>query len=214
VTPVHDLVVLTAGADEREALRSLLSDRTPSLGIRRLRFVVRVHVGRDAGCFHKAPDVLQVYQRHAAHGLVLFDREGSGQEAESARALEDDLRHRLARSGWRDRADVVVIDPELERWVWADSPHLARLVGWSGDAGSLRSWLDTRGLWTSEAAKPERPKEALQATLRHTGRRRSAALYGDLGRTVGLARCLDPAFQRLTSILRTWFPREDVREKP
>jgi hypothetical protein len=26
---------------------------------------------------------------------------------------------------WEDRAAAIVIDPELENWFWADSPHIA-----------------------------------------------------------------------------------------
>jgi hypothetical protein len=79
--PVLDLVVVLPGDDEMAGIGALLTKRTESLGIRPPSHKLLKHPNRDPGCFHTSPDVLRPYTRQAAHALVVFDHEGSGQEA-------------------------------------------------------------------------------------------------------------------------------------
>lgn len=201
-----DLVLLVPGADEDAALGTLLSERRKSLRIRPIRFKILRHPLRDPGCFRTSPELLRPYQRTAAYALVIFDREGSGREGDAADRVARDLRDRLAATGWGDRAAVVVIDPELETWVWTDSPALDKTLGWEGRSPRLRAWLSEAGLWPEDSAKPPRPKEALQRVLLETRRRSTSVLFQDLARTLSLERCQDPAFQGLRHTLRSWFP--------
>lgn len=140
-----NLVVLVPGKDERETLSGLLSSRQQSLGIASIRFEILVHPRRDPGCFHEAPAVLQPFLRRADRALVLLDFQGSGQENRSAGEIGDDLLHRLDAAGWKNRAGVVIIDPELEVWLWADSPRVDAELGWSGRDRPLRDWLHSEG---------------------------------------------------------------------
>lgn len=204
--PRLDLVILAPGRDDREALDGLLSTRQPSLGIRPVSFEILVHPRRDPGCYHEAPDILQPYLRRAARALVMFDLEGSGQEARTAAEVAADLLGRLKRSGWDDRAAIVVIDPELEVWVWSDSPQVDAVLGWSGRIPSLRQWLESKGLWTAGNPKPSFPKDAFLAALREASVQKSSALFRELAERVGLERCNDPAFAELRGLLTAWFP--------
>lgn len=206
--PALDLVILVSGADEREVLDELLSARRPSLRIRPIRFRIVKHPRRDPGCFQEAPQLLQPFQAQATHALVILDHEGSGQENRAADEVVADLRDRLARSGWGDRAEVLLLQPELEVWIWSDSPWVDRVLGWEGREPSLRQWLLRQGLWQASAAKPPRPKESLQAALRESTMRRSAAIYRELAAKVSLDRCSDTSFVRLQVILRNWFAHE------
>lgn len=201
-----DLVALVPGKDERETLDGLLSERQQSLGIAAIRYEILVHPRRDAGCFHEAPAVLQPFLRRSRHALVLFDYEGSGQEARTAQEVLEDLQLRLASDGWKDRAAVVVIDPELEIWLWADSPRVETELGWIDRDRPLRDWLHEKGWWEVGQRKPERPKEALEKTLREVRVPRSSAIYGRLARRVGLRQCQDPSFHQLRDLLCSWFP--------
>jgi hypothetical protein len=205
VSEALHLVVLVAGADEKAAIEKLLAERAHSLGIRRLRVRVLKHPRRDPGCYQEAPDVLRPFVTLAQRALVVFDREGSGQEERDARAIAADLRARLARSGWDQRAAVIVIDPELEAWVWSDSPHVKATLGWTDRRLSPRQWLAARGEWPAERAKPPRPKECLEAVLRKTTRRFSSAIFAELAGRVSLEHCVDPAFRELGETLREWF---------
>jgi hypothetical protein len=200
-----DLVVLVADLDQEQTIRGLLDKRSKALGIRELKHSLLRHPRRDPGCFNEAPDVLQSYQDRAAQALVVLDRDGCGQEATSAEGIESDLNIRLASSGWGERAKALVIDPELEIWVWSDSPHVESILGWAGKNPSLREWLSKEGLWSSEQPKPSDPKEALRVALRQGQKRAGAALFGRLAELVSIERCQDASFARLRGLLTAWF---------
>lgn len=202
-----DLVVLVPGKDERETLDGLLSSRQQSLGIATIRYEILVHPRRDPGCLHEAPAVLQPFLHRAHRALVLFDHEGAGQEDRPAGEIADDLLNRLSAAGWEQRAGVVIIDPELEIWLWADSPRVEAELGWSGRDRPLRDWLQAEGWLATGRRKPERPKEALESVLREVRVPRSASIYGRLARRVGLRQCEDPSFHRFCDLLRSWFPQ-------
>ena len=200
-----DLVVLVPGKDDQEALEGLLSARSESLGIRPLRFKVLRHPRKDPGCFNEAQAVLQPLQTTALHALVIFDHQGSGQEGRPAREVASEVRHRLQQSGWGDRAEVMVIDPEIEIWVWSDSPHVDEALGWRDRQPTLRQWLRQNGLWQAGEPKPSRPKESLEAARREVRLQRSAAIYRQLAERVSLDRCQDTCFAQFRRVLRTWF---------
>ncbi|HUU82762.1 MAG TPA: hypothetical protein VM243_04580 [Phycisphaerae bacterium] len=204
-----DLVVLVPGKDEQAAINSLLSSRQQSLGIRCVDWRILVHPRRDPGCRLQASEVLEPFVRYAWHALTLFDHAGCGREDASTEEIETDVKDRLSRAGWGDRADVIVIAPELESWVWSDSPELDEVLGWQGRQPPLRDWLRDQGLWAVDRPKPADPKNALVKALREVRILRSAAIYGKLARTVGLRRCRDDAFSRLRGTLRAWFGREE-----
>jgi len=203
-----DLVVLVPGKDDHEVIDGLLSKRGQSLGIRYVNYKILVHPRRDPGCFHEAQDILQPYLNRSAYALVVFDHEGSGQEARLASEVAADLTGRLRQNGWRNRARVLVIKPELEIWAWSDSPQVDAALGWAGRPESLRRWLMNKGFWPDGDAKPHRPKECLIEVLREVRIRRSSAIYRDLAEKVGLQRCQDPTFDELRNVIRSWFPGE------
>ncbi len=144
-----------------------------------------------------------------AHALVIFDHDGSGQEERDASDLVSDLQSRLSKGGWNDRAEVIVVEPELEVWVWSESPEVERTLGWSGQSTNLRTWLASRGLWPVDKTKPPRPKEAVEKVLREVRVRRSSSIYRQLAQRVSLERCEDQSFLELKRILRSWFPLEE-----
>jgi hypothetical protein len=201
-----DLVVLVPGKDERETLDGLLS-RHSALGIRPLDYrILDPHPRRDPGCFHEAPQDLQPFLLKAQHALVMFDREGSGQEQRSAGEIARDVEGRLRGAGWDDRARALVLDPELEIWVWSDSPHVEKVLGWGDRSPGLREWLREAGLLNTQQIKPDRPKECFDAAIRQARVQRSSALFRRLAEQVSLSRCQDPCFTALRAILTEWFP--------
>jgi hypothetical protein len=199
-----DLVVLTADKNAQFAVRGILS-RHHSLGIRPLNPDYLLHPGKDPGVLHTAHEFLRAFTKVYAHALVLMDREGSGRDAAPRGELEARIEAGLGKSGWEDRAAAVVIDPELDVWVWSDSSHVDRELGWSHRQPDLRSWLTTKRILAEGAVKPERPKEALEAALREVRKPRSSALYEALALKLSLAKCTDPAFGKLRTVLQRWF---------
>jgi len=120
--------------------------------------------------------------------------------------LESDMERRLGEAEWQDRAAVIVITPELENWVWSDSPHVDRALGWDRSRAVLRNWLQEKGFLDAGAAKPAHPKEAVELVLRTVRKPRSSAIYFELAQSVSTERCTDPAFLKLRRCLREWFP--------
>src|SRR5437667_661558 len=191
-----DLVVLVPGQDDYETFDGLLKRRRESLGIREIEYQLLKHPRRDPGCYHEAPAVLQPLLGRAAKALVVFDHEGCGQEVRSVAEITADLKGRLELSGWQGRADVLVIRPELEVWVWSESPHVDEILGWAGRQPGLRDWLVANGMWQAGEPKPADPKAGVERALREVRMHRSSALYRQLAEKVGLASCKDEGFAR------------------
>jgi hypothetical protein len=200
-----DLYVLVADLDQQQTLEALLEHRTRSLGIKPPRFEVTKHPQHDGGCFKNSPALLQTLQGQAAYAIVVLDREGSGVDDRSAEEIEADLDDRLAQSGWGDRARAIVVDPEIEAWIWTQSPHVDVVLGWAGRSPGLREWLAQEGFLQAGQNKPPRPKEAFRAALRESRLKHSGALFSQLARRVSLEHCGDRSFLRLRDTLRTWF---------
>jgi hypothetical protein len=160
---------------------------------------------------HESHDFLRPFLKEYRYALVVFDRVGSGQETLSQDELSARIRGRLAASGWGDRAEAIVLDPELEVWVFAASPQVERCIGWPTDGLPLRSWLVERDMWAEGQAKPTDPKAALELALRAIRKPRSSAMYKQLGERVGLHGCTDPAFAEFRNALRKWFPATEAK---
>lgn len=205
------LVVLVADRDIEEALAQVFR-RSESLGLASFRREIRRYPGRDAGCYTDAANFLRQFLRAFRYALVVFDRRGSG-SASSRQEIEHSVEDSLRRNGWEDRGRAVVIDPELEAWVWAGSPVVSTALGWGREYDALRRWLEAKGLWDEGISKPDDPKNAMSQALRGaptaSRRRRSARLFGEIAAGVSLEGCQDPAFLKLRRILQEWFPRTE-----
>lgn len=204
-TDSKDLFVLAADLELKNALDGLLS-RTRDLGVREVSYDIERHLNRDSGCRSEAVEYLRPYIRGYRHALVVFDRYGCG-TTNSREEIQLHVEEQLRRNGWGDRAKVIVIDPELEVWVWSDSSATCRVLGWDGSYVALRRWLGNRRLWRSGQPKPSEPKRAMQEVMQHGRVRRSARNFSRLARAVDFSRCGDPAFNELKTTLQEWFPR-------
>lgn len=136
----------------------------------------------------------------------MFDHEGCGREQKTRESLENEVASSLSKSGWGNRASVIIIEPELENWVFSDSPEVDAVFGWKDKNPTLRSWLKEKGFLSEGQIKPSRPKEAVEAVLRHVRLPRSSSIYARLAERVGLRRCSDQAFLKLKRCLQLWFP--------
>ncbi len=202
---MKDLLVLAADRSIEAAIRGLLS-RQQAMLISLSDFDVLTHPRRDPGCFREAHTFLRPLQRQYRHALVVFDQAWEGAPSRDAAALEEEVRQRLRENVLGTWGDVVVIDPELEAWVWGESRDVDRCLRWEGRTPPLRDWLRQAGLWEQDAAKPSDPKAALDRALREVHVPRSSAIFGNLARSVRFEGCSDPSFTRLRERLRGWFP--------
>ncbi|MFW5732018.1 MAG: methylation-associated defense system protein MAD4 [Planctomycetota bacterium] len=211
----RDLFVVVADLDAENVMKALLSRRQEALGVS-LQFnpdrppqgdLLR-YQGRDSGCYRKAVDLLRPPQRTHRHAILCFDHHGSGAERQAAEQTEADLERQLHASGWQHGSvAVIVIEPELESWVWANSPQVADALGWRHEDGELRTFLQSQGFWEPRVAKPSDPKAAMDAALRQKNQPGGrASIFSRLASKVSVRGCEDRAFIKLADTLRRWFP--------
>lgn len=200
---MKDLVILVADKNMQFALKGALG-RHESLEIHPLVFDFLVHPGRDGGTRKTGPDILRLERQRYSHALLVLDFEGSGTDLTDSLALENELDGRLSRQ-WGDSAKAIVIEPELDVWVWGSDNAMETVINWPGDE-RVRDWLRAKGFVFDDKDKPTQPKEALEAALREVGLPRSSAVYQEITQRISLRRCNDEAFIRLRHKLVEWFP--------
>ena len=203
--------MLVPDADIEQTIRGLF-ERVDARGIRSLDWSVMRHPERDPGCRAHAVQLLRPYLGSHHRALVVFDRDGCGSDKpreEIQKTVEDEL----FRNGWRGRAKVIVIEPELEAWLWNGSSLVAEELGWGNDYPGMRRYLASANLWSANARKPPDPKKAVSEARRvapvRRRARRSPAQFRRLASqvaSVALANCQDPAFGELIETLQEWFP--------
>jgi len=137
--------------------------------------------------------------------LLIFDFEGCGEENESGVALEIQLDAKL-QNDWGNNAKTIVIEPELDVWVWGADNAIEEALDWP-PGKKIRVWLREQGFTFEANEKPTRPKEALEAVLKIPNLPRSSALYQQIAKKISLQRCKDEAFLRLRRQMQVWFPK-------
>jgi hypothetical protein len=202
-----DLKVVVADSNMKAAFSGLLT-RHQSLGIRPLKLDPQSplsHPRHDPGCWKDGPELLAIEHQHYRHGLLALDWEGcnSKQSADETRRELQERLDRLTTPGW---GSVVVLQPELEIWVFAGSIEVDQALGWQ--PGTLTPWLEQQGHLEPGQAKPARPKEAVEAAMGQKRQPRSSSVYRQLSQSVGFSRCTDPVFADLKATLQQWFPME------
>ncbi len=203
---MKDLVALVADKDMEMTLKGLF-ERPQSLGISRFSCDIFTHPQHDPGIRTSAHEFLRPYQHDYQRALVLFDREGCGTEHLSADEIAREVQNRLEDAGWRGRCAVVVIDPELEVWVFANSPHVPEVLA----GGDSKTFSKIRQKYSAPGqVKPEKPKEAMEEVLRQKRIPRSSSLFQQLAQKVSLRGCTDRSFTRLREVLREWFPSSAI----
>lgn len=199
-----ELVILVADKNMEFTMKGLLQ-RSQSFGIRQITYDCFPHLERDPGCLLRGHDFLRQFQSHYNYAIVMFDYKGCGKEQCSIDDLVIEVEDRLFRSGWSNRAAAIVINPELDAWIWSDSSNVDLILGWAGRNPDLRSWMFGKGMVESLSSKPRQPKEALEEALRIVGKPRSSSIYFKIAQLVSFERCIDQAFLKLKTTLSKWF---------
>lgn len=169
------------------------------------------HIRRDPGVYREGPELLRSFVSSHRRAVVLLDNAWEG--SPGVDRIYGELSRRL-RESW-NQYEVIVLDPELEAWVWQDNPRLADALDCPRD---FREILARSGHWPRDRAKPPDPKAALEyLRKRYRDPRRDGhrvdpgkALFKRLAARVSVRGCVDPAFLRLRDTLRDWFPEETL----
>ena len=209
-----DLIVLVADRDIQKVMEGLLH-RSGTLRFRQPTFDIEIHHCHDHGCRTRSVEQLRPFLNRYRYALIVFDRHGSGSE-ETREKIQKTVERNLSRNGWPNCAKAIVIDPEIETWVWSKSSNVCRVLGWKKSYEKLREFLETGGFWPETSLKPPKPKEAMLKILRVGRVRRSSEIFFQLASTVNPRYCQDSAFKELLQTLREWFPPEPrtARRRP
>ncbi|MEU0519107.1 hypothetical protein [Streptosporangium sp. NPDC006007] len=154
---------------------------------------------KDPGVYGTARELLRPFERLHRRAVVMLDADWDGSPGAKA------IHHHIGRcldGAWEHYA-VVVIDPELEAWVWQDNPNVAEALKCSTD---FRKNLADSGHWPHDHLKPPDPKSALDHLRRRHRADGSNAAFRRLAEKISVRHCQDPAFNHLCEHLRAWFP--------
>lgn len=159
-----------------------------------------VDPNRDPGVYSRGHELLAQYASSHQRAVVMLDAawEGAPGPAEIQAKISQDL---AARWG---TCLVVVLEPELEAWIWQDNQHVAEALG-MGDYAALRAELEAADFWRAGEPKPYKPKEAVERVLYQARIPRSSAIYRKIASRASTKHCVDPAFLTLRDGLSGWF---------
>ncbi len=201
---MKDLIVLVADKNMDFLIRGLFP-RIPKIEqVREFSFEPLVHPYQDPGIYNEAHDFLRPFTSKYAHAIVILDHAGCGREEKTREEIEQDIESKLAQSGWQNRVCAIVIEPELENWIWVSEVRVAEAISWENATG-IYDWLHKNNWKEKEELKPARPKEALEATLRACRTPRSSAIYREISSKASYRQCQDQAFLKLLNQLKDWF---------
>lgn len=168
-----------------------------------------VHVAAghaDPGLYAHGGELLRPFRDKYAHMVVMVDAEWQG--SPGPRAIATRLEAHLQSAGWAATHGLaLVLDPEVDTWLWARGDHTARAMGWES-WNQLHAALTVQKLWPADALKPPRPKEAAEWALRQRRKARSSLVYRRIAESVGLGHCVEPGFASFRKTLKIWFPAE------
>jgi hypothetical protein len=196
-----DLIVLVADRSMKLSV-DILFARHKDLGIRSISCDVFTHENNDPGVLRESHSFLRAQGRRYQYAITICDREGCGREAFPREQLEATIEQRLRENGWENRAAAIVIDPELEAWIWGDWTVLARSIRWTGGGASLKSFLMQQRFLPLDQNKTPRPKEALERVLQEAQIRFSSAVHQSMAEQAEFERCVDPAFLKMRGTLQ------------
>lgn len=185
--PMKDLVVGVPDKDIAAIVNTLLEKWEPVL-----KFKIVSIPGGDSGCRMDAPGVLRSYHIEYRHALVIFDLRGSGRL--NRNEIETTVKAELQKNGWNgrrgDRVAVVVIDPEVEEWIWSI-------------ASVLPSWV--RDVLKTTGKDKRWFKAEISRKRANLPKRTTSQWYGEWAAKLP-GNCQDPAFQKLMTTLQRWLP--------
>ena len=202
---MRDLLVLCPDVRWHAVLEAILP-RWQSLGLgREISFLVEKSVGhRDGGVRKHGPELVSFRSGDFRYVLIVLDRRGCGDQRDTS-VVEKEMLARLERS-WPGRADVFVVDPDVEAWMLGAHSHYSRVRGLEGR--NPRAYWEKNGVWMRNEPKPRvDTKEAVEGFFRSFYARPTAANYRLIAERASLALdgCYCESFHRFVQRLRMWF---------
>ena len=208
---MRDCVFLLADSNMKGTFEGFLSREVFHLGIGCDPFqfaanedLVVASGDNDPGLFTRGHELLRPYQHTHRHAIMVLDAAWDG--SPGAERIREKVSVNMLESGWeRDQFHVVVINAELEVWIWQKNPHVATALGFDSVDALMADTLLVNA-WIRGQAKPNDPKETLEAILKKKRIPRSSSIYKRITSKVSVSQCQDSAFLAMVETLRSWFP--------
>lgn len=211
---MRDCIFLLADKNMQAAFEGFFSREAvhQSLGCGAFRFDPRRDIAvaagdNDPGLYTRGHELLRPYQKTHRRAVVVLDAQWDGSPGEAL--IRQHLTDQISSTGWAtDHFAVIVIDPELENWIWQPNDHVAKGLGFSS-SNELMADTDLQTAWPQGQDKPSLPKKTLEVLLQKKSIPRSSAIYKQITSKVSVKRCQDSAFRQLVALLQKWFPQEN-----
>ena len=190
--------------------------------------MIREEKGKDAGVWKNAHFLLRGKRTSYEHAVVLLDNAFDG--SPGPEQLERDIRENVQSVGWSaDDVEVIVLDPELEIWIWQRNVNVEQAFDYSGPPSLWKKLAaqaispsrrlvpadPDRGLlpaWPDDDRKPRDPKATVEAVRLLCDSDPPSAIFNSISARISVKGCVDPGFLKLRSALRRWFPPEGDAE--
>jgi hypothetical protein len=178
-----------------------------SLNCGKFEYDLRVATGdNDPGLYTRAHELIRPFLKTHRYAVVVLDAEWEGTPGRDA--ITQHISEQMRTVGWdKDRFQVIVIDPELENWMWQKNDHVAKALGFDNITEVMED-PDIQKAWSDGQPKPAEPKETMEKLLRKRRIPRSSAIYKQITSHVTVKDCHDLALLLLIETLRCWFPSE------
>jgi hypothetical protein len=148
----------------------------------------------DPGVFKRAHLFLASYRTTHRYAVVVLDN--AWDHSPGVNDIMAGIATRLAQNGWdQQRCAVIVIDPELEAWIWQDSPHVEAAFKYRGPP-KLRVFLQENNHWPAGQSKPSDPKAAVDHVVKRCQSGPPLVTFRKIMQNVSVSRCVDPALNK------------------
>lgn len=172
----------------------------------------------DPGMHHHAHDNLRTHLDTHEKAIIILDEFYGG--SPGADALREEITVNMMEAGWdKDRFEVVVIQPMLEAWIWANNLNVAKAFGFESFE-ELQQPLVEKGLWVKGQPKPidDKMKDAKNVAIqigkhsRQKGHKKlPSSPFSSLFKQISSKACdacKEPGFQQMRTRLQEWFPAD------
>jgi hypothetical protein len=160
----------------------------------------------DGGLWKNAHNNLATHRHTHKYAIIIIDQHFD--PFPTPETIRTDVKANMVRSGWTDGCfEVIIIEPMLEAWLWADAVSTARGFGVT-DYAALKQELVDQNLWNLGDPKPTQMKAARNLAAKLGRRKTGAPLFREVFNVLSsraINACVEPGFQLLLQTLRTWF---------
>jgi len=192
-----------------------------------------VHPGKDPGVWSDPQKVLfstgKVYEK----ALIILDHAWEG--APPADQLIERIKTLVEKEAKLEphRFEVILIEPELEAWIWQRNQQVVDAFGFKGNEAALWNLFEDKSLlldqdeeehrfvpanalggqppaWPMANPKPENPKGLVEALKSHCRSGPPSEIFSEISSHISVKNCGDEAFQLLRAKLREWFPKPNA----